>query len=151
MLGTIGEAARMDGTVIADAVNAASRVEGLTKYFGAGIIISESVHAALADPDAYAMRYLGRVTVQGKTQGIGIFEVLDGDLPERRLAKIRSIGDFAGAVQAFVAGSFVRAANGFEDVIAQDVGDRAARYLQERAMELALSNEPWDGVDRAAK
>lgn len=151
MLGTIGESARMDGTVIADAVNAASRVEGLTKYFGAGIIISEAVHAALADPDAYAMRYLGRVAVQGKTQGLGIFEVLDGDRPERRLAKIKTIAQFAGAVRAFVSGSFVDAGHSFEDVLASDPDDRAARYLQERAIELATSGEPWDGVDHAAK
>ena len=151
MLGTIGEAARMDGTVIADAVNAASRVEGLTKYFGAGIIISEAVHAALADPEAYAMRYLGRVAVQGKTQGLGIFEVLDGDLPERRLAKLKTIGQFVLAVRAFAAGSFVDAARGFEDVLDVDTGDRAARYLQERAIDLATSGEPWDGVDHAAK
>jgi class 3 adenylate cyclase len=151
MLGTIGESARMDGTVIADAVNAASRVEGLTKHFGAGIIISEAVFAALADPEAYAMRYLGRVAVQGKTQGLEIFEVLDADRPERRLAKIETIAQFAGAVKAFVAGSFVDAGLGFEDVLASDPDDRAARYLQGRAIELATSGEPWDGVDHAAK
>ena len=66
MLGTIGEHERMDGTVIADAVNVASRVEGLTKYFGARVIVTESVRAALADPDAYAMRFLGRVAVIGQ-------------------------------------------------------------------------------------
>ncbi len=151
MLGTIGESARMDGTVIADAVNAASRVEGLTKYFGAGIIISEAVRDALVDPEAYAMRYLGRVAVQGKSQGIGIFEVLDGDRPERRLAKIGSIGQFVLAVRAFGVGSFVDAGHGFEDVLSLDPEDRAARYLQERCIELATSNEPWDGVDHAAK
>jgi len=151
MLGTIGEAARMDGTVIADAVNTASRVEGLTKYFGAGIIISETVYAALADPRAYAMRYLGRVAVQGRTQGLGIFEVLDGDRPESRAPKIVSIAQFAAAVDAFVAGSFAVAAESFEAVLAHDPDDRAARYLQARALELATNGEPWDGVDHAAK
>ena len=65
MLGTIGEHERMDGTVIADAVNVASRVEGLTKYFGARVMITDDVRAALADPGDYAMRYLGRVAVKG--------------------------------------------------------------------------------------
>ena len=79
MLGTIGEAERMDGTVIADAVNVASRVEGLTKYFGAPILVTESVYAALSDPSRYAMRYLGRVPVKGKLNEIGIYEVLDAE------------------------------------------------------------------------
>ena len=50
MLGTIGEHERMDGTVIADAVNVASRVEGLTKYFGARVIVTDEIRAALIDP-----------------------------------------------------------------------------------------------------
>jgi adenylate cyclase len=151
MLGTIGEAARMDGTVIADAVNAASRVEGLTKYFGAAIIISETVRAALADPRTYTLRFLGRVAVQGKSQGIGIFEVLDGDPAERRAAKTATLPTFSTAVELFVAGAFVPAAEHFEEVLATDPDDRAARYLQSRAIELAASGEPWDGVDHAAK
>jgi two-component system sensor histidine kinase ChiS len=151
MLGTIGEAARMDGTVIADAVNAASRVEGLTKYFGASIIVSETVYAALADPQAYTLRYLGRVAVQGRSQGLGVFEVLDGDPPERRAAKIVTISTFSTAVELFIAGAFVPAAEHFEKVLTKDPDDRAARYLQNRSIDLATSGEPWDGVDHAAK
>ena len=60
----------MDGTVIADAVNVASRVEGLTNFFGARVMVTDEVRAALADPSAYAMRYLGRVAVMGETRGV---------------------------------------------------------------------------------
>lgn len=43
MLGTVGEADRMDATVISDVVNLASRLEGLTKIHGAHVIASEEV------------------------------------------------------------------------------------------------------------
>jgi two-component system sensor histidine kinase ChiS len=110
MLGTIGEHERMDGTVIADAVNVASRVEGLTKYFGARVMVSGEVRAALADPAAYTFRFLGRVAVMGKRQGIELYEVLDGDAPERQAIKRAALPAFHGAVAAFVAGAFADAA-----------------------------------------
>jgi class 3 adenylate cyclase len=151
MLGTIGEAERMDGTVIADAVNVASRVEGLTKYFGARVLITDELRAALADPEAYAMRYLGRVAVMGKRAGVGVYEVLDGDPPERRAAKHATAATFAEAVEAFVAGAFNEAAEAFAGVLARDDGDGAARYLRSRAVDLAGTGVSWEGVDRAAK
>jgi class 3 adenylate cyclase len=151
MLGTIGEHERMDGTVIADAVNIASRVEGLTKYFGARVIVTDEICAALADPSAYTMRYLGRVAVMGKRQGVGMYEVIDGDPPDRLVAKRATAEAFALAVTAFVAGSFAEAAERFTGVLRADDGDGAARYLHARAVELAESDAPWEGVDQAAK
>jgi len=151
MLGTIGEHERMDGTVIADAVNVASRVEGLTKYFGARVMVTGELRAALADPAAYTMRYLGRVAVMGKRTGVAIYEVIDGDPPERLAAKRATAAAFEAAVAAFVAGAFDDAAAGFTRVLGSDAADGAARYLQSRAVDLAATNGSWEGVDQAAK
>jgi two-component system sensor histidine kinase ChiS len=151
MLGTIGEHERMDGTVIADAVNIASRVEGLTKYFGARVMVTDSVRSALADPNDYEMRYLGRIAVKGTSAGVGMYEVIDGDPPERLVAKHATAADFAAAVSAFVDGAFDDAAARFDGVLEVDSHDEAARYLQSRARELARADAPWDGFDRAAK
>lgn len=151
MLGTIGEDERMDGTVIADAVNVASRVEGLTKYFGARVIVTDEVRAALADPAAYALRYLGRVAVMGKRRGVGLYEVLDGEPPERRARKLAGAEAFAQAVAAFADGAFARAQELFAGVLAADADDGAARYLLERARALEAEPGAWEGVDSAAK
>jgi len=151
MLGTIGEHERMDGTVIADAVNVASRVEGLTKYFGARVIVSGDVRAALADPAAYTFRFLGRVAVMGKRLGVELYEVLDGEPPERAATKRAALPAFEGAVAAFTAGAFADAAARFAAVAAADPEDGAARYLHERALALEAADGPWEGVDQAAK
>lgn len=151
MLGTIGEHERMDGTVIADAVNVASRVEGLTKYFGARVIVTDEVRSGLADPAAYTMRFLGRVAVMGKRHGVGMYEVIDGDPPDRRARKLVTADAFAGAVTAFAAGAFDEAVERFDAVLQADGADGAATYLRARALELAGSGLPWEGVDQAAK
>lgn len=141
----------MDGTVIADAVNVASRVEGLTKYFGARVMVTDDVRRALADPADYEMRYLGRVAVLGTSAGVGMYEVIDGDPPDRLAAKHATAGPIAAAVDAFVAGAFADAVQRFNNVLAVDDHDGAARYLQARAVELAAADAPWPGFDRAAK
>jgi len=75
MLGTIGERHRMDGTVISDAVNLASRIESLTKTYKVGILIAQFTRERLADPGAYDIRLVDTVTVKGKSLPVSIYQV----------------------------------------------------------------------------
>lgn len=79
MLGTVGEDERMDGSVISDAVNICSRLEGLTKIYGGSIIISKETLEKLGDPHRYHIRFLDKVRVKGKNIPISIYEVYSAD------------------------------------------------------------------------
>ena len=76
MLGTIGETNCMETTVIADTVNIASRLEELTKKFGAEIIISKDLFNKVRDKSSITSRSLGSSTVKGKSEPIEIVEIL---------------------------------------------------------------------------
>lgn len=74
MLGTIGETQRMDGTVISDAVNLASRLQSLTKEHQADLLVSQSVIERL-DGARFTWRLVDSVVVRGKTELTDIYEI----------------------------------------------------------------------------
>ena len=137
MLGVIGEAERLEGTVLADAVNLCFRLEGLTKIYGAQIITTEDTLAELPDRSKYRVRPVDLVTVKGRRGNVTVLEVLDG-LPADRLdAKLATLDLYAEAFQSFEFGAYEGAAKTFREVARIDPDDRAARAMMLKARKLA--------------
>ncbi|MCW6036925.1 adenylate/guanylate cyclase domain-containing protein [Spirulina subsalsa FACHB-351] len=119
MLGTIGEQERLQTTVIADAVNLASRLEESTKQFGAKVIVSESTLLGLEECDRYLTRYLGQITVKGKKNAVRIYEVYNCDSPSLQAKKTAMRGEFEQAIAFFDQGQYIQAYAMFQQLIAQ--------------------------------
>jgi len=90
MIGTVGSAERMDFTAIGNAVNISSRLEGLTKYYGARIIVSRDTMDLLEDRDIFKHRILDWLRVKGKKEPVEIYEILENDPAKVQEAKIKA-------------------------------------------------------------
>jgi adenylate cyclase len=148
MVGMIGEERRIQGDAFSDNVNLTSRVEGLNKFYGTSMIISQDTVDSLENPSAYRMRYLGQAQVKGRQVPLALYEVYEGlpaDMVARRDA---SKGDFERGVACFSQGRFDAAQQAFDAVLELDPDDKTARYYLERCYEWTERSLPvdWDGA-----
>lgn len=117
ILGTIGEMERMESTVISDAVNLGSRLEGLTKHYGVSILLSQPTVDKLTSLQKYHYRVLDKVRVKGKENFVIVVEIFDGDPPAIFDLKNSINHNFIKAIEKYNQRNFAEAKKLFQEIL----------------------------------
>lgn len=148
MVGIIGEENRIQGDALSDNVNLTARLEGLTKYYGVPLLVSEDVFKKLPAHHPYQIRFVDRAIVKGRTEPIAVYEIFDVETDRIQALKLRTLADFNQGIKLYQSGQFLEAMQCFQRVLTINTTDQTAQLYIERIQYLNAKGIPpdWDGI-----
>ncbi|MEJ2671386.1 MAG: CHASE2 domain-containing protein [Deltaproteobacteria bacterium] len=143
-VGNMGSDRLFDYTAVGDNVNLASRLEGLNKYYGTNILISQTTAEALKN--GFILRDVDQVKVKGKAQAARIYELLGEGEPDPELARYLEL--YHQALALYREGRFNDSLAAFGQALELHPGDPACRrYVALAQKHQETPPEPgWEAV-----
>jgi adenylate cyclase len=143
--GNIGSSKRMDYTMIGDGVNLAARLESACKSYAARILISDFTYQKLKG--TYQIRYIDDVIVKGKTEAVGVREVLDYHTPETFPNLMDTVNHFNEGRISFKAGDWDKGIRSFNECLKANPNDKLSKIYIGRCETMKERNpKDWDGI-----
>jgi len=139
-VGNFGSHTRVDYTALGESINLASRMEGLNKYMGTGVLITRDTEALVRD--RFVTRYLGELRLKGFEKAVGVYELVAGVGQPDGSAEAREA--FAAALKLFREKRFDEAETAFHRVLALKPNDGPAKFYLARLDEFRTHTPPAD-------